>query len=106
MDSKEKQVVKYTLHGLIVTTERFTKLFSEEVEREGLTAENIRRFNDFMSVTSHLTSCYTRLAAIEEENQNKEEQAKESFLNFKEAWERQIAQQRVNIFSRQEKQDG
>ena len=64
MEAREKQLLERTMRGLVVAADRFTALLNEEMNRDGVTADNMLRFNTFMSAINHVASCYEKMYRV------------------------------------------
>lgn len=60
MDNREKYLLERTLYGLIVAADRFITLLNQELNREGVTVDDVIRLNSFMSAIHHVIACFEK----------------------------------------------
>lgn len=69
VEAREKQLLERTMRGLVIAADRFTALLNEEMNRDGVTADNMVRFNTFMSAINHVASCYEKMYRVLESSE-------------------------------------
>ena len=60
MEQREKYLMERALYGLIVAADRFITLLNQELNREGVTVDDVIRLNSFMSAIHHVMACFEK----------------------------------------------